>query len=260
MASANNLNPDGRATVSRGIKDERVGRQPDPATSLVFEAALVPQYGAPLVLSPAAAERLGLGDHSYVGEILGTERPLSASQGIQVTSAVAGLTTLVMVSPGTPSESDLAMAAALALALVAAAVAATVTSLALARTQSLTDAATMEAVGATPSWIRLFSLIQSGVLVGVGLPLGALTGLALAAYVVRFMGAAGSSYWARSSCRGLNSPPAGCSWSSARGSVPGGLVVGRAPWCGVGSTDAVVTRGPGAPSSGWPSGRSRPKS
>ncbi len=195
VTSANNLTADGHATVSRGAKDTAGGWLPDPSTSMTFEAGLVPLYGPKLVLSPAAAQRLGLTDYSYVGEILGTQRSLSAIDVIRATASVRQATTLVSVYGGTPTTEELVSNAVVALLLVGAAVAATATSLALARTQSLRDAATMEAVGATAAWVRRYSLVQSGVLLGVGLPFGVGLGLALGAYVVRFMGAWSGTLW-----------------------------------------------------------------
>lgn len=64
------------------------------------------------------------------------------------------------------------------------AVAATAISLLLARPQSVRDLATMHAVGATGSFLRRFALIQAGVVLLSGVPLGMAAGLGLGFYQV----------------------------------------------------------------------------
>lgn len=64
------------------------------------------------------------------------------------------------------------------------AIAATVISLLLARIQIIRDLATMHAVGASPGFLRRFTLAQAAIMLAAGTPTGMVTGLALGIFHV----------------------------------------------------------------------------
>lgn len=71
--------------------------------------------------------------------------------------------------------------------LIALALGATFISLALARTQTVPELATMAANGATPGFLRRFGAGQAAVLLAAGVPLGAALGIGLGSYWVAWL-------------------------------------------------------------------------
>lgn len=142
-------------------------------------------FGAPLVVSPKAAQTLGMTNYIYIGEVVELSRPLrpwessAAARLVQDEAPLAwpgthpratpagGLTTLIMIG-----------------ILLSIAVLATTISVLLARTQAESDLATMHAVGATRTFLRRYMTSGAGVLLGCGAPLGALAGVVLGFYLV----------------------------------------------------------------------------
>lgn len=136
-------------------------------------------------VSPTTARSLGVVDMEYVGEYVVTDPGLSASQVSRAKDLIEARTSLVWVGttqfPHAWGTNPALLPTAL-LGLVA--LVSTAVSLMLARTQGRRDVVTMEAVGATPGFIRRFTVTQAAVVMVMGLPLGTLVGIGLGSYQV----------------------------------------------------------------------------
>lgn len=145
----------------------------------VLPGAYLPRFAPLLTLSPETVADLGLTAPRKVGEYWQTERPISAAE----LAMVGSTTNLVSVSANHGHSKGPMSLAILGLMMVAA-VGICLISLALARSQSINDMVTMVAAGATPGFVHRFGLAQSAVLLGAGLPWGALLGVGLGYYWV----------------------------------------------------------------------------
>ena len=167
---------------------------------VVVPGAFIRGFAPQLTVSPATAAALGIHEPEYVGEYVVAADGTTPAEMAQVRELLTKDSNLVMVGlPQFPYPwGDMGMLLPLAL-LAALAVAAATISILLARTQSVRDAATMHAVGATPAFLRRFTLVQAAVVLGAGVPLGTLAGLGLGSYLVawnRRVGAAtGGGAW-----------------------------------------------------------------
>jgi len=177
------LAADGMVRVA--VSGERLPTEADADKVVTLPGAFVRGFAPPLTVSPATARTLGVTELEYVGEYVTTSTELSLRDLARAVDLVDAHTTLVWVArPHLPYPwGD--MVALIPIALLAAvAVAATAISLALARTQAVRDFATMHAVGATPSFLRRFAVVQAAVVLAAGVPLGVLSGVALGAYQI----------------------------------------------------------------------------
>lgn len=182
---------------------------------VVVPGAFMRGFTPYLTISPETAASLGIEDPGYVGEFVVAAEGTTPGGLAQASALIRADNNLVMVGRETFPYPWGEMVMLIPLALLAAlAVAAATISILLARTQSVRDAATMHAVGATPRFLRRYTLVQAGVVLGAGVPLGVLAGVGLGAFLIawnrRTGGAAGGGAW-------LETVPL---WS-----VQGGLVV-----------------------------------
>lgn len=155
----------------------------DPISVTTLPGAFIPRFGAIVAMTPETAAGLGLELPRLVGEFWQTEHPLGPIRGMVAESWLASQTNLVWMTHVHSAAGGLTLLV-MSVLLIGLAVGATLISLALARTQSMADLATMAANGATPGFLRKFSLLQSGVLLWAGVPLGGALGVGLGAYWV----------------------------------------------------------------------------
>jgi len=145
----------------------------------------------PLAMSKETAQSLGLTAFRYVGDMVQfTDAPgwstLDKLRSIidDRLPLVNGTSQSYRYSWGTGDPSSM-LAELLPFALLMLlAIAATVISLLLARIQIIRDLATMHAVGASPGFLRRFTLAQAAIMLAAGTPTGMVTGLALGIFHV----------------------------------------------------------------------------
>lgn len=136
-------------------------------------------------LSPDTARELEITGLAYIAEYPVLSRELTHAELDRAREIVEGHTALVRMAepvhrhPWGYTEELVPIALLAALAVAAAAI-----SLLLARTQSRRDFATMNAVGATPRFLRRFAFTQAVLVLAAGLPTGLAAGIALGAYRV----------------------------------------------------------------------------
>jgi len=172
-------------TVRVAVSQKMLPTEAEADRIVTLPGAFVRGFAPPLTVSPATARMLGVTELDYVGEYVVTSRELSARDLDRAKEVINSTTTLVrVVTPYLPYPWGDMVALIPIVLLAAVPVAATAISLALARTQAVRDHATMHAVGATPRFLRRFMVVQAGVVLAAGAPLGALAGLALGAYRV----------------------------------------------------------------------------
>lgn len=166
----------------------------------VVPGAFMRGFAPYLTISPETAASLSIETPEYVGEFVVAADGTTPGGLAQASALIRADNNLVKVGRESFPYPWGEMGMLIPLALLAAlAVAAATISILLARTQSVRDAATMHAVGATPRFLRRFTLIQACVVLGAGVPLGALTGLGLGAFLIawnrRTSGAGGGGAW-----------------------------------------------------------------
>lgn len=172
------------------VTSVRTDHEEIPVASTRLPGMQVPGFGAPLVLSPKAAEKLGLPGYIYLGEIVKLDRLVSGDTLHGWLRDAAPLVSPEGPQPGFPWRDPTGLA--LLLALMTLAVVATMISVQLARTQAENDLATMHAVGATPSFLRRYVTGQAAVVLLLGVPAGLLAGLGLGTYVTAWLRRSGS--------------------------------------------------------------------
>lgn len=134
-------------------------------------------------LSPDTARDLEVTGLEYIAEYPVLSRELTRAELDRAGEIVREHTALVRMAeprhryPWGGNEALVPIALLAALAVAAAAI-----SLMLARTQSRRDFATMNAVGATPRFLRRFAFTQAVLVLAAGLPTGLAAGVALGAY------------------------------------------------------------------------------
>ncbi|WP_083506740.1 FtsX-like permease family protein [Leucobacter sp. G161] len=178
-------------TVRVGIDPEMLSEEADTDEIIEIPGAFLPGVGAPFVVSPDTAERLGVDELHYLGDIATVTQPLSTAELSAVTdrtafqSLVSGTTPdgNDRLSPGSDLYSRV-LTAAPALLLGFVAVAATGVAVLLSATQGRRDAATMLAVGADRRTLRRLGLARAAVILTLGVPAGLLAGIAAASYQV----------------------------------------------------------------------------
>jgi ABC-type transport system, involved in lipoprotein release, permease component len=172
-------------TVRVAISAERLVTEAEADRIVTLPGAFVRGFAPPLTVSPATARALGVTEVVYVGEYVVAAEKLSVRDLDRAVEVIDATTTLVWVArPVRPYPWGDTVALIPIALLAAVAVAATAISLALARTQTVRDHATMHAVGATPRFLARFMVVQAAVVLAVGAPLGVLAGIALGAYLV----------------------------------------------------------------------------
>lgn len=149
----------------------------------------LPRLAASVVMTPQTLAELGFGDASpiYVGAILETSRDLTPAEVERAKDILKERTDLLMVSAGRDAQASpwggrtglAAFAVAVLFALSALGV-----SLALVRSQALPDLVTMHALGARPRFLRRTTTAHAALVLGLGVPLGAVVGWAVGTYVV----------------------------------------------------------------------------
>jgi putative ABC transport system permease protein len=175
----------GNGTVRLAIAADPLPDEQNADRFVELPGAFLRGFTPVAAVSPETARDLGFPGLRYIGEYLVTSRPLShaevalAKRLIQERSPLAAVATRYLPYPWGDS-----WALAPIVLLAALAVAATAISLALAKTQSRRDMATMHAVGATGAFLRRFTAAQAGAVLAAGAPLGVAAGIALGAYQV----------------------------------------------------------------------------
>lgn len=191
------LSPEGTVRVARStdpLPDESNAKD-----TVVVPGAFLKGFASYLTVSPETAARLGIESPEYVGEYVVAAEGTGPAELARARELMMADNNLLMVGlPQLPYPwGEQAMLLPIAM-LAALAVAAAAISILLARTQTVRDAATMHAVGATPKFLRRFTLVQACVVLGAGVPLGALAGLGLGWYLIA---------WQRRSARGMGNSP-----------------------------------------------------
>lgn len=177
------LSADG--TVRVAVSGDSLPDESNASRVVSLPGAFVRGFAPPLTVSAGTAESLGVAGTEYVGEYVLTPATLGDRELSHARSIVEDHTRLARVGSAQFPHPWGTTAMLLPLALLAVlAVAAATISLLLARTQSVRDLATMHAVGATGPFLRRFTLIQAGVVLLAGVPLGTAAGLGLGFYQV----------------------------------------------------------------------------
>lgn len=176
--NAARIGADGTARIA--VSTERAPTEADADRIVSLDAVFLRGFAPPLTISADAAQALGIDSFEYVGEYVTTSRPLTLSEIAAARSLLDERTSLVWIGEAQhprPWGRDDALLPILALTLLA--TLATAITLTLARSQGARDAATMHAVGATNGFLRQYGLVQAGVVLLTGIPLGIITGIAL---------------------------------------------------------------------------------
>ncbi len=170
------LTPDFSAIVDGTIT--LVARdQPDEPTAIrttaTFPALHAPGFGNFLVLSPKAAQELGLTSNlRLVGQVIEPEAPMTYIKTQQLKRYLAQNHPLIRVTLPTPAWSDF-INVVLAIGIAAFGALATILITSLRRIQASPDMTTMTAMGAAPRFIRGLGIMQalclhiSGTLAGI---------------------------------------------------------------------------------------------
>ncbi|SBV27302.1 ABC transporter permease [Micromonospora krabiensis] len=175
---------DGRVAVAVDRGDD-VDRPPARTVSVLAGYALPVDIGPDrLVLSPATADRLGLGRVTTAWAVATPTTPDRTRINAFTRALRPSGTVAVTTEPDRPPDRDgplpLLLAAAAGLITVGAAGIAT----GLAAAEGRADLSTLAAVGASPGVRRMLSLCQAGVIAGLGSALGIVAGLGTAALVL----------------------------------------------------------------------------
>ncbi|GGM29787.1 FtsX-like permease family protein [Micromonospora yangpuensis] len=160
------------------------GAQPTRTVTVAGYAVVGGDTASRLLLSPAAARKLGV-VAVRVGWVVVPENPPSATQQQRFRADLtrAGQTRVVLERPPPVDAGEpilLLLAAAAAVVTVGAAGVAT----GLAAAEGRADLSTLAAVGASPGVRRLLALCQAGVISGIGTALGILAGLVAAVIIL----------------------------------------------------------------------------
>lgn len=178
-------------TVRVGIDPDMLSEEADTDMFVELPGAFLPDFGAPFVVSPDTAKRLGVDELHYLGDIATVAQPLSSAEQWALTERTSFQSLVSVTIPDSDgrfsSASDplspvLAVAPVLLLGFVA--VAATGVAVLLSATQGRRDAATMHAVGAERRTLRRLGIARAAVILALGVPLGLLAGIAAASYQV----------------------------------------------------------------------------
>ncbi|MDO4243604.1 MAG: hypothetical protein Q4C85_07585 [Actinomyces sp.] len=179
---ATTIGDDGMVTVAVAGADGPLG-------TVEVAGYALPRLAASLVMTPQTLAGLGVGGGApvYVGAILETSRDLTPAEVSRATDILTQRTDLLMVSAGRDAQAHpwggrLGVVAFVVAALFA--LSALGVSLALARSQMLPDLVTMHAVGARPPFLRRVMVAHAAVVLCLGVPLGAVTGWSVGAYVM----------------------------------------------------------------------------
>ena len=184
VADATRIAADGTVTLEWTGQDGQVIDQ------VSLPGLHLPRLAAEAVMTPRTAAELwrdGEQPPIYVGAILETSRDLTPVEVERAKEILAQDTDLVMVAAGADAEASpwggptglAGFGAAVLFALCALAV-----SLALVRSQALPDLVTMHALGARAAFLRRTAAAHAAVVLGLGVPLGALIGWAGGAYAM----------------------------------------------------------------------------
>lgn len=184
---------DGKVTVVRAPNDPDDG-EPErritvPGYAITSAAAIIPNP----ILSPAAAEQLGL-TPQWAGVVVTPSRALTTAEEDHLRAAAADHGSSVLIERGPPTGEDptlLVLAIAAAVITLGAAGIAT----GLAAADGRADLSTLAAVGASPRLRRILSLSQAGVIAGLGALLGGAAGLGTATAVLFAMNQVHASEW-----------------------------------------------------------------
>ena len=175
------ISADDQVHVGVGGRDPMTAEL-DPETEVWLPGAYLPHFGGSLTMTPETAAALGLELPRMVGEYWQTDRPVGPVAEQIDQNRLRDWWSLIFLTAN-HRYGDPTTVGQLGL-LIAIAVGATVISLALARNQIAADLSTMAAAGATPGFVRRFGLLQSGVLLAAGVPVGAALGIAIGSYWV----------------------------------------------------------------------------
>ncbi|WP_343317344.1 ABC transporter permease [Arthrobacter sp. TMP15] len=189
-----------KGTVRIASSTDRFPDTKNAQNTTVVPGAFMRGFTPYLTISPETAASFAIENPEYVGEFVAAAKGTTPSELAQASALIKADNNLVKVGRESFPYPWGEMGMLIPLALLAAlAVAATTISILLARTQSVRDAATMHAIGATPRFLRRFTIVQACVVLGAGVPLGALTGVGLGAFLIawnrRTGGAGGTGAW-----------------------------------------------------------------
>ncbi|GAA2716723.1 FtsX-like permease family protein [Micromonospora olivasterospora] len=186
---------DGRVTLS-------AVRSRDDSSSVASRTTTVPGYALRgtvdadlLVLSPAAATRLGLAAQRF-GYVLDTAAAPTPAQQNRFATALRPLGPMsvdVERGPGAGDQRPLLLLLAIGSGLITVGAAAVATGLAAAEGRA--DLSTLAAVGASPRMRRVLSLWQAGVIAVLGSALGMVAGLGTGAIILTALNRRDATAW-----------------------------------------------------------------